>query len=283
MHTAADLSPAQAMLIASRLIAWGAAGLLAYGVADWAMARPAFALKNLTVTTPVAHVTETQLRLVAEREIRGTFFTVDLARIQTSLEQLPWVAQARVERRWPDTLAVQLVEHQPLARWNDGALVSPEGRVFVAAVDRKLPRFVGPDARAAEVVAAYARFGKTLAPLSQPVQALALSPRGAWEIRLANGTQIKLGRTDTEARLARFVALYPRLFPAPSAPSPAQSATAGHAATELAAASQDASASLAPRVVDLRYPDGFAVRPAPQHSLFLAAQPAAAPATPSTP
>jgi cell division protein FtsQ len=227
----------------ARVLTWGALGLLAYGAASWVMAQPWFALTTLEVRTPVTHVTEAQIRLVAERQVRGTFFTVDLEQVRNSLEKLPWVREARVERHWPDTLVVSLTEHVPLARWNDDALINASGEVFVAAVATRLPRLSGPTGGSAEVMAAYRRHQAALAPLGMRISELALSPRRSWLMRLDNGMQLALGRDQTDARLARFIALYPRLF-------------AGQAATRQVAAAENA-ASL---TIDLRYPDGFAFR-----------------------
>lgn len=224
----------------ARVLTWGACALLAYGVLAWAAAQPWFALTTLEVKTPVAHVTEAQLRLIAERQVSGTFFTVNLERVRASLEKLPWVRDARVERRWPDTLEVWLTEHVPLARWNDDALVSEAGEVFVAAADQRLPRLAGPEDAVREVVNAYRRHQATLTPLGLHIDQLRLSPRRAWRIRLDNGVQLALGRADTDVRLARFVALYPRLFGA--------------------ADDSGAAPPLLPLAVDLRYPDGFALR-----------------------
>ncbi|MFZ3174785.1 MAG: FtsQ-type POTRA domain-containing protein, partial [Thiobacillus sp.] len=149
----------------ARVLTWGALGLLSYGAVSWVVAQPWFALRSIEVKTPVAHVTEAQIRLVAERQVRGTFFTVDLEGVRNSLEKLPWVREARVERRWPDTLVVSLTEHVPLARWNDNALINEAGEVFVAAADTRLPRLSGPEDSSAEVVAAYRRHQTALAPL----------------------------------------------------------------------------------------------------------------------
>ncbi len=235
----------------ARVLAWGALGLLAYGATSWVVARPWFALTTLEVKTPVAHVTEEQIRLVAERRVRGTFFTVDLEDVRESLEKLPWVREARVERRWPDTLVVSLVEQVPLARWNDNALVNGEGEVFVAAASGSLPRLSGPEDSSAEVVAAFLRHQAALAPLGMRIAELRLSPRRAWWMRLDNGMQLALGRPQTDARLARFVALYPRLLTA----RPAVPVVANAAAAPLKPA-----VPVIPLTVDLRYPDGFAVR-----------------------
>ena len=227
----------------ARVLTWGALGLLAYGAVSWVAAQPWFALHSIDVRTPVAHVTEAQIRLVAERQVRGTFFTVDLERVRNSLEKLPWVREARVERRWPDTLVVSLTEHVPLARWNDDALVSEEGEVFGAAASARLPRLAGPEGSSTEVVAAYHRYQATLAPLGMKIDELRLSPRRAWRIHLDNGMQLALGRVQTDARLARFVSLYPRLF-----------------GRQPAGNGQTTAVSPVPLMVDLRYSDGFAVR-----------------------
>jgi cell division protein FtsQ len=230
----------------ARVLTWGALALLGYGAISWVGAQPWFALRNVEVKTPVAHVTEAQIRLVAERQVRGTFFTVDLDEVRGSLEKLPWVREARVERRWPDTLVVSLAEHVPLARWNDDALVSEAGEVFVAADSAKLPRLSGPEESSDEVIDAYRRHQAVLEKIGMRISELRLSPRRAWRIRLDNGMQLALGREQTDARLARFVALYPRLF----GPQPV-----GAAAPDVPPATP-----VVPAMVDLRYPDGFAVR-----------------------
>jgi cell division protein FtsQ len=248
----------------ARVLTWGALGLLAYGATSWVVAQPWFALTTLEVKTPVAHVTEEQIRLVAERRVRGTFFTVDLEHVRESLEKLPWVREARVERRWPDTLVVSLVEQVPVARWNDNALVNSEGGVFVAAAAGNLPRLSGPEDSSAEVVAAYRRYQAALAPLDMRIAELRLSPRRAWWIRLDNGMQLALGRQQTDARLARFVTFYPRLLAAqaatPIAPANADVPSNAPAAAEAAGVSRKPAAPIIPLTVDLRYADGFAVR-----------------------
>jgi cell division protein FtsQ len=257
MSTSPELA-AQPLCQLARVLTWGALAMLAYGGISWVVAQSWFALRTLEVKMPTVHVTEAQIRLVAERRVHGTFFTVDLERVRHSLEKLPWVREARVERRWPDTLLVSLVEHVPLARWNDNALISEAGDVFVAAVNQPLPRLSGPDDSSVEVVAAYRRYQAALAPLGVTISELRLSPRRAWRIRLENGMQLALGREQADARLARFVALYPRLFTAQAVtgtPIPSAGAPSNAPDATIAPAAQ-----MTPLTVDLRYPDGFAVR-----------------------
>lgn len=225
----------------SRALVWIAGALLAYGFASWLLTQPFFALRHVEVVAPVAHVTAAQVKLVTDRHVRGNYFTVDLVQLQQAFEKLPWVREARVTRRWPDTLVVSFVEHVPLARWNDAALVNRHGEVFAAALDARLPQLSGPLHSSDEVTRTYLAYQQRLARLGRSVAELRLSPRRAWRLRLDDGTQIMLGRTDASERLARFIQFYPRLVADPQG---------------------------APAYADLRYADGFAVRwPVPATAL----------------
>jgi cell division protein FtsQ len=87
----------------------------------------------------------------------------DIRAAQARLLRLPWVASADVRRRYPDTIAVNLVERRPFALWktDDGiSVIERSGRV-IAKTDglefRHLPRFIGEaPAGGADLVAAIA-------------------------------------------------------------------------------------------------------------------------------
>jgi len=211
----------------------GAGALLAYALLAWLVSLPVFALHRVDVRGELRHVGGESIKLVANRGVRGNFFTVELDQVRTAFEKLPWVAEARVSRRWPDTLIVELVEHVPLAHWNDGKLVSAEGVVFNVAADAALPRLSGFEGSGREVAEAYRRYGEILAPLGMRIEELNLSPRRAWRLKTDSGLEIALGRKDVEPRLKRFADQYQKI------------------SERLGAA---------PAYVDLRYADGFAVK-----------------------
>lgn len=217
----------------SRALYWFAGALLLYGMVSWLLAQPIFALRSIEVAAPVGHVTQAQVQLVADRHVRGNFFSVDLDQLRGAFEKLPWVREARVARRWPDTLVVSFSEHVPLARWNDAELLNQQGEVFAAAFDAPLPQLRGPENSQGEVAHRYLAYQQQLASVGRTLAALELSPSRAWRMKLDGGTDIMLGRADAATRMARFIALYPKLFA-----NPAQ----------------------APLYVDLRYPDGVAIR-----------------------
>ena len=77
---------------------------------------------------------------------------VDVAAIRNRLLQFGWVKDARVSRRLPDTLVIDIVERRPAALWQDKqrlALIDAEGVVLDRVpVDQMpdLPLLIGPGA-----------------------------------------------------------------------------------------------------------------------------------------
>lgn len=218
----------------------GAGGLLLYALLAWFVSLPVFALHQLEVRGELRHVSEDNVRFVATRGVRGNFFTVDLAHVRAGFEKLPWVNEARISRRWPDTLVVELVEHVPLAHWNGTSLISTEGEVFSASAEAELPRLSGFEGSGPEVADSYRQCLAILAPLGMRIRELSLSPRRSWRLKTDSGMDIALGRKDVEPRLKRFAAQYQKISEKLGAP---------------------------PTYVDLRYADGFAVKQLPaKHS-----------------
>ena len=95
-----------------------------YGAISYAVHQPGvFPLHLVQLSAaPQRVVAEDVLRVVRD-EVSGNIFTVDIERLQQSLEKLPWVRSVGVRRAFPDRLVVTLGEHQALARWNGTALV----------------------------------------------------------------------------------------------------------------------------------------------------------------
>ena len=112
----------------------------------------------LDVVGDLQRTTSGQVRAAVMPHAERGFFAVDLAEVRSAVAALPWVADASVRRVWPDTLEVRVVEHRPVARWNETDLLSQHGEVFTvsgAGALQGLPHLAGPDSRLDEVVAAW--------------------------------------------------------------------------------------------------------------------------------
>jgi cell division protein FtsQ len=229
-------------LVADLLIVFGVAGLVWAGATS-IQRLPIFPLREVVVGGSVGNVTRNQIEQAARVAVMGNFFTVDLDQVRSVFERLPWVRQADVRRRWPGTLELDIEEHVAVARWRqadgESRLVNDRGEIFAAASDQQLPVFMGPEGSATLVLSRYREFADALAKVGRKPETLVLSSREAWQVKLDDGVVVELGRDEAKhtltERLARFVAWY----------QPALEKS------HLARAS----------VVDMRYPNGFTLRP----------------------
>ena len=260
----------------TRFIVMAALVFATYTAVRWAANQPVFAIRAISVSNvnsgPLNHVQATQVAQFCVPRLTGTLFTNDIDATRAAFEALPWVRRATVRRAWPNRLAVTLEEHRALARWNDAdgnRFVSVAGEAFNApgekVIGAGLPLLLGPEGTEKEVAVRYGEFRERLLAIAKTPALVALSPRQAWTVKLANhavpvvpateggsarelspahdglkahdGLTLDLGREQPRSsvlsRLERFTANY--------------MVTLGRLGARVEA-------------VDLRYPNGFAAR-----------------------
>jgi cell division protein FtsQ len=228
--------------LADLLLLATAAAVLA-GAAVWLARVPAWPVERVEFAEPLTHTRREDVERVLRPVLQGNFFSVNLETARGALERLPWVRKVQVRRQWPARLQIQVEEQRAVARWGEGRgeLVNSYGEVFAAGAgeDRltTLPLLYGPPGTAAEVLAHYGDLTGQFAAVGERPAQLLLTPRLAWQLKLASGVLLNLGREQPKAplaaRLQRFIEVWPE--------------TVGKLPTR-------------PEMIDLRYPNGFAMR-----------------------
>jgi cell division protein FtsQ len=227
-------------------MAWGIAltlvALPIVGVLNGWFASQRWPVRKIELRAEYAHVSAEQIRATVANHLGKGFFAVQLAEVQKAVSELPWVERVEARKQWPDTLRLTVYERQPFARWGESRLLSQAGELFeVPGTEamQGMPQLAGPDERLAEVIAFHAACLREFSGSGLSVQAVELSARGSWRLTLSSGAQIEIGRVDAQARLQRFLDVWPKLAAGSDGP---------------------------PVYVDLRYENGFALRwalPAP--------------------
>ena len=222
-----------------------AGGVLLAWAGTMALQRlPVLPLKQLVVATQVDHVSRAQIEHTARNALSGNFFTVNLETARSAFERMPWVRSASLRRLWPDGIELTLEEHRAAARWTplegEERLVNVRGEVFIAAATGALPVFAGPEGSALRVLERYREFSDGLAGSGRKPVAIHLSAREAWQLKLDDGVVLELGRDEPKHPLAERVSRFASHYAAAS----------GAAISRLPGIA----------VVDMRYPNGFALR-----------------------
>ena len=228
--------------IADVLTIVAAAALLSV-IAVWLVRVPALPVRQVEFVEALPHTKRSEIEQLLPVALKGNFFSLNLEMLRTALEQSPWVRKVEVRRIWPARLEVKIEEHRPVARWGEGRgeLVNSYGEVFVASLVEPelttLPMLFGPPGTALEVLKRYSDLVGSLNAIGEKPVQVTLSPRLAWQLKLEHGMWVDLGREQPKSpvgvRLQRFIEVYPEMI---------------------------GKRPVRPAVVDLRYPNGFAIR-----------------------
>ena len=206
---------------ARRIVGWSltaGAGAIALALANWfglfgaigvaaaeAVGAAGFRVEQIEVTG-LKRMDATSVYAVALDQRSRAMPLVDLDATRQKLLDYGWIADARVSRRLPDTLVVDVVERDPAAVWqNKGQLMLiDEGGVLLDGVQpNKMPRLplvIGDGANAQEP--AYRKLMAAAPALKPVVKAAVWVGNRRWDILFQTGERLVLPEGDKESARA---------------------------------------------------------------------------------
>ncbi len=170
-----------------------------------AVGRAGFSVKHIDVTG-IDRMDRMSVYAVALDQQSIAMPLVDLEGVRQKLLKYGWVADARVSRRLPDTLAIEIVERKPAAVWQHSqqlTLVDAHG-VPLEPVNLKampdLPLVIGPDANVqATALTALMDHAPQLRPVLDG--AVWIGDR-RWDLKFQSGETLMLPEGDALAAAA---------------------------------------------------------------------------------
>jgi cell division protein FtsQ len=179
---------------------------------NWMVDEQQVPISSVQISGHYTYIKDRDISRLIANDIEGSFFSADINDIHSAVLKHPWVYQASVRKKWPNTIQVYLVEQTPVAIWNGDLLLNAEGIPFVGSVaGAQLPLLFGPNGAEKTSLSGYQAMQMILSTGTLTVKNLVLSERFAWQVQLNNGIKLNLGRQEFINRLQRFINLYPLL------------------------------------------------------------------------
>ena len=178
---------------------------LSYELSATLLDRP---IRSITIEGSFQRVSALQIEEAISGALSDGFLSVNLSEIQRLIVALPWIDQANVVRRWPSQLEISVIEQVPAACWGERGLLNTRGELFVTDarhIPAELPRLSGPPNRSAEIAKRYLAIREQLIPLGLDLRRVHMDARGAWEMTLQNGVDIRFGRREIVQRTKLFL------------------------------------------------------------------------------
>jgi cell division protein FtsQ len=172
-------------------------------------ARAGFEVEKVEVRG-VERMDEMAVYNIALGQVDRSMLSLDLPKVRNEMLALGWVKDARISRRLPDTLVVDIVEREPVAVWqNNGrlALIDVQGIVLQSvSVDAipDLPLVVGPNAN--RQTAGLGRLMENTPALKPLLAGATWVGNRRWDLRFQSGETLSLpeGNQQSAAALVNF-------------------------------------------------------------------------------
>jgi cell division protein FtsQ len=166
-------------------------------------------IETVAVAGRFQRVAPVDVERVVKAQVHGAgLLSVDLAAVRRAIHTLPWVDTVSVQRAWPRGLEVLVIEQTAAARWGERGLLNTRGELFDAD-ERHMPpelaQLEGPPGKESLVARRYLAAEGRLLQAGLRLTAMRLDARGAWEIDLANGVTVRLGRRQVDERFEKFM------------------------------------------------------------------------------
>lgn len=165
-------------------------------------------VEQVIIEGEINYVSERDVLAAVNSFISESLLLVDMVDIKQELERMPWVRMVTIRREWPDTLVLSVTEEKAIARWGEKELLNQDGVIFSPASimgQEQLAILTGPAGSARKVMEQYQLFSQLLYQRGLKIAEVSLSDRGAWQLMLANGVQVNIGKSDVMERMRRLV------------------------------------------------------------------------------
>ena len=118
-------------------------------------------IDRLEIQGQLLHVTERHIKEELQGMFPEGFVSLNVDAIKTTLEVLPMVATARVEKTWSGSLLVNIIEEVPVAIWNGNKLLSQKGEILPVAIpSMDLPELTSSEADSRKVMEHFLLFNR---------------------------------------------------------------------------------------------------------------------------
>lgn len=169
------------------------------------------AIGVIAVNGEFTQVEQVDVQQMVEPLVTGGFLSLDLQKIRRELELHPWIQQAKVSRRWPDSLVITVTEEVPIARWGSSGFLNARGERKEIGDNARLaflPMLLGGDQSERQLMKSYREMVQLLQPSGLRVAALKRDDRGAWWLKLDNGLELVIGRDHVMEKMRRFLVVW---------------------------------------------------------------------------
>ncbi|MAL67583.1 MAG: hypothetical protein CMK27_00685 [Porticoccaceae bacterium] len=171
-----------------------------------------------------------------DENVQTGFLTLNLPDLNRKIVEQDWIRSSSIRRSWPATLIVNIEEEIPVARWGEQQILNNVGD-YIDVINKDsvshLPVIFSQAGDTKEIIKIYQLISELLGPVGLRIDEVESDNAGSWTLTVVSDIKIILGRDQLVEKLQRLQSVW---------------------MAELSSQEKNIN------VIDLRYPNGLAVK-----------------------
>jgi cell division protein FtsQ len=164
------------------------------------------AVKGFELETTLVYQNREPLEELLKSYEGTSLIFLDADQLNRQINGLPWISRTTVQKSWPGTIRIRVVEHEPVAIWNETSVLNSDGKPLEKPVaEMALARLRGPEGAPEKVMEHYLQFSQIFKEYGHQIVQVTMKARGAWSLKTQEGIEIQLGEKNVLERSRRIV------------------------------------------------------------------------------
>ena len=171
-----------------------------------------FPIKKISLDSKTTYSDKIQIYEKSKEYLsEKSFFNLKIIDLKKEIENIDWVRLADVRRVYPDEIEIHIIEHVPVAIWNDEMYLNSFGNIFFAnSIDIQLPKIYSINERSKNVFKYFNTFSENLLKnnIDYNIIKIEENSRRSLTIKLSSNIIIYLGSDDINNKIDTFFKVY---------------------------------------------------------------------------
>ncbi len=171
-----------------------------------------FPIKKISLVSHINYSDKVKIYKKSKKYLsKKSFFNLKIIDLKKKIENVDWIRLADVRRVYPDEIEIYIIEHIPIAIWNDKMFLNDLGEIFFANdIDIKLPKIYSTNDRNKIIFKYFVTFSKNLIKnnIHHSVIKMDENNRRSLTIKLSSNIIIYLGSNDIMNKIDTFFKVY---------------------------------------------------------------------------
>ncbi|MBH32450.1 MAG: hypothetical protein CMD90_02250 [Gammaproteobacteria bacterium] len=170
-------------------------------------------IEKVKVDGNLTYINKDNLNKVISENIKEKgFFDLDAIALKEEIEETEWVRITNIKKIFPNKLHINIIEHVPVAIWNDSKLINNNGEVFIAKInDTKMTKlYANKDSRSKDLHRYLEIFRNEIKvrKIDFLVKQIKENPERSVIVEISTNKKIFLGNKDIIEKINRFFKAY---------------------------------------------------------------------------